>query len=111
MVWDAAYNGLRVAVGEWPGEYKRHDYVTGKEEIKFDNIHPFADGNGRVGRLAMNYFLIMHDHPAITIHEEDRKNYYTALEAWDSRQELDILKDFLREQTVKTGVQRKPLSE
>lgn len=69
---------------------------------KFENIHPFADGNGRVGRLAMNYFLLIHNHPPIIIHEEDRKKYYTALEAWDSTQDLDPLCSFLKEQTVKT---------
>ena len=62
----------------------------------------FADGNGRVGRLLMNYFLILHDHPTITIHEEDRNDYMSALEAWDVSQELHLLKTFLREQTVKT---------
>lgn len=131
------YDTRRWQLGERPGEYKHHDYVTGKEEIgaasedvaeemnellselvdvtdrdaltaaayfhvKFENIHPFADGNGRVGRLAMNYFLIMHDHPPIVIHEEDRKGYYTALEAWDVSQDLDPLRDFLQEQAVKT---------
>ena len=50
----------------------------------------------------MNYFLIMHEHPPIIIHEEDRKEYYDALEAWDARQNLDPLRNFLREQTVKT---------
>ena len=46
---------------------------------KFENIHPFFDGNGRTGRLLMNYFLLLHDHPPIIIHEEDRKAYYKAL--------------------------------
>ena len=69
---------------------------------KFENIHPFADGNGRVGRLAMNYLLVLHSHPPIVIHEEDRRDYYEALEAWDSRQELAPLRIFLQAQTEKT---------
>ncbi len=131
------YDIRRWQLGERPGEYKHHDYMTGKEEIgappedvqeemaelltelkevsdkdaftaaacfqaKFENIHPLADGNGRTGRLAMNYFLVTHNHPPVTIHEEDRKFYYDALEAWDVRQELRPLLDFLREQTEKT---------
>ena len=69
---------------------------------KFENIHPFADGNGRTGRLAMNYFLVLHNHPPIIIHEEDRKGYYESLEAWDARQDLEPLLIFLQEQTAKT---------
>ena len=69
---------------------------------KFENIHPFADGNGRTGRLAMNYFLVQHKPPPIIIHEEDRRAYYEALEAWDSVQELELLCDFLRCETEKT---------
>lgn len=131
------YDSRRWQLGERPGEYKHHDFVTGRTEIgaspedvpeemaellgelkdidpkdiltaaayfhaKFENIHPFADGNGRVGRLAMNYFLVLHGHPPITIHEEDRRGYYEALEAWDSRQDLSPLRAFLMAQTEKT---------
>lgn len=131
------YDARRWRLGERPGEYKRHDFVTGKNEIgappedvheemaelvsemvsipddkaltaaayfhaKFENIHPFADGNGRAGRLLMNYILLLHDHPPIIIHEEDRREYYGVLEAWDEGQELAPLVDFLKEQTVKT---------
>ncbi len=131
------YDTRRWQLGERPGEFKHHDYVTGRNEIgaapedveeevsellaelqevkaekaltaaayfhaKLENIHPFADGNGRTGRLMMNYFLVLHGHPPIIIHEEDRKAYYTALEAWDTDQQLEPLIDFLKEQTAKT---------
>lgn len=135
------YDVRRWHLGERPGEYKKHDYVTGREEIgtapenvqeemaelmdelqdlkqenaltaaayfhvKFENIHPFADGNGRTGRLAMNYLLVMLGHPPIVVHEEDRKEYYAALEAWDTKQDLKVMTSFLRSQTVKTWRKR-----
>lgn len=131
------YDTRRWQLGERPGEFKRHDYVTGRNEIgaapedveeeiselfdelreigegdvltagayfhaKLENIHPFADGNGRTGRLMMNYFLVLNGHPPIIIHEEDRKAYYMALEAWDTDQQLEPLIEFLKEQTAKT---------
>ena len=135
------YDTRRWQLGERPGEYKKHDFVTGRGEIgaspeevqaelaelleelsdvpreealtaaayfhaKFENIHPFADGNGRTGRIAMNYLLLLHDHPPIVIHEEDRREYYAALEAWDERQELAPLITFLLEQTMKTWAKK-----
>lgn len=78
---------------------------------KFENIHPFAEGNGRTGRLAMNYFLIIHKHPPIIIHQENREEYYAALEEWDTKQNMDPLRDFLKEQTVKTWTKQIERSE
>ena len=50
----------------------------------------------------MNYLLVLNSHPPIVIHEEDRKSYYDALEAWDREQDIAPMCTFLKEQTVKT---------
>ena len=50
----------------------------------------------------MNYLLVLNSHPPIVIHEEDRKSYYDALEAWDREQDIVPMCAFLKEQTVKT---------
>jgi Fic family protein len=47
---------------------------------KFVSIHPFADGNGRMSRLIMNYILYKYDHPLLLIKNTDRKAYFKALE-------------------------------
>jgi len=122
---------------ERPGEFKKHDYVTGIHEVgssaddvesdinalidelasfsgddilmaaaylhaRFEYIHPFADGNGRVGRTLLNYFLMINDHPPLIIFDEDKKGYYSALQEYDETDEIEPLYMFLRQQCEKT---------
>ncbi len=47
-------------------------------------IHPFADGNGRAARLAMNFTLLAAGYPPVSISPDIRLEYYQALEAADS---------------------------
>jgi len=47
----------------------------------FVTIHPYPDGNGRCGRLIMNYFLAASGYPWITITAEKRDQYFQALQA------------------------------
>ena len=48
------------------------------------SIHPFADGNGRTARLAMNFVLLAAGYPPISIPVTPREAYYNALECADS---------------------------
>lgn len=50
---------------------------------RFVAIHPFPDGNGRVGRLVMNYILMKNGFPPAIIRNENRQEYYSALELAD----------------------------
>ncbi len=48
--------------------------------LKFVTIHPFADGNGRISRLIMNFILKKHNFPLLDIPYSKRTSYYNALE-------------------------------
>jgi len=53
----------------------------------FEHIHPFPDGNGRLGRIILNFILVAHGLPAIAVKgvkKADREKYYAALENADT---------------------------
>ena len=59
---------------------------SAKQHVLFEAIHPFNDGNGRTGRIILNYFLISSGYPPVILKgdEENKKKYYKALEQGDS---------------------------
>jgi Fic family protein len=48
--------------------------------FRFEHLHPFGDGNGRLGRLVMNSLLAQRGFPMINIPYVRRRGYYRALE-------------------------------
>jgi Fic family protein len=62
---------------------------------QFETVHPFQDGNGRVGRLLLNNILLKHNLPPLNIELKNRSQYYAALQAYEKenniRPTLDLM--------------------
>lgn len=56
-----------------------------KLHLAFEYLHPFCDGNGRIGRVINNYLLIREGYVPINIKFIDRNRYYDAFKEFDTK--------------------------
>lgn len=65
--------------------------------LEFESIHPFIDGNGRTGRLLMNFELMKNGYPPINVKFIDRKRYYDAFDSFSRNQDATPMTNLITE--------------
>lgn len=76
---------------EWYNKYKNKYppiLLAAVVHNQFENIHPFQDGNGRVGRILLNNILLKHKLPPLDITLEKRQEYYKTLQEYQNNQNI-----------------------
>ena len=63
--------------------------------LDFETIHPFCDGNGRLGRVLINFQLIQLGLPRLIIRNSEKERYYQAFRDYEGRQVTRTMEDIL----------------
>ena len=66
-------------IADWIESYfLKEETIEGiiRSHVVFEMLHPFADGNGRTGRILMNAQMLKYGHPIKIIYEKNKWDYY-----------------------------------
>lgn len=63
--------------------------------LRFESIHPFCDGNGRIGRALNNYVLIREGYVPINIAFVNRAQYYDAFKQFDTDGKTGVMEEII----------------
>ena len=95
-----APENIEKIIGEIISEYtSSHDKYfidrVAKFHLDFENIHPFVDGNGRIGRVIINFQLQRLGFPNIIIRNTGKQNYYDGFKEYRDMKNSNLMEKFI----------------
>ncbi len=83
-------------------EYTAGQYIRGcaKLHAEFEQIHPFSDGNGRVGRIILNAMLLARNLPPAVILQTKKAKYYSSLNNAQLKGQFDQIEEYIADAVI-----------
>lgn len=80
---------MEQVIGEFNSDHQSYfiEKIT-KFHLEFENIHPFNDGNGRIGRALINWQLIRFGFPPIIVRNKEKSDYYDSFTIYRDKKNL-----------------------
>lgn len=69
--------------------------IISESHIEFERIHPFSDGNGRTGRMLMNYSFLEQGLPPLVINSNDKAEYISHLSNQDYKKLSTFIEKYM----------------
>ena len=70
--------------------------------LRYEEIHPFQDGNGRTGRMIMNKIMMSNGYFPVVIHTENSRSYFNSISKASQRKNVKTYYQFMLQQALKT---------
>ena len=63
--------------------------------LEFETVHPFCDGNGRIGRVLIDYQLIRNGFPSIIVRNKEKYDYYDCFADYRNKKDIKSMAKIL----------------